>query len=598
MTGLSFGGTGAGEFTGVSGTNGGSSSALGFTVGGGLGGRSADGSKDGGGSGSPQSAAGGAGWRAGSGDGAAGGGGGGANAAGSNGGTNSVGGNGGAGIASPISGSSTTYAGGGGGGSEYTGSGSTSAGVGGAGGGGNGGLGADSAGKNGGNATFFGGGGGGGGGFSGAGGNAAGGVVILRYFGDPLATGGTITTGTGLATGYTLHTFSTAGTSQFTIDGAAAGPKLSGGLSGTGGFTWNSTSTLTLMGANIYQGDTIISAGTLQAGDGGTSGSLGSGAITNNAALVIDRSNDYSISAAIAGTGRLTKLGAGTLTLSGINTYSGLTTISAGRLIGSAASLAGAIANAAELEFAQPSAGSFSSAITGAGSLTKTGGGNLILSGSSAYSGATSVAAGRLSVDGILGDSPIAVLAAAELGGSGSIAGSVSVAAGGTLSPGNSIASLATGTASFAAAATFAYEVDSTDPLSLGAAADLLVVSGNLDLDPGNGTLLTFTDLSNTPAPFVEDTTIFALINYSGPWNGGLFTYGGNVLADGSQFSVGSQRWEIDYNRTSSAGLDNFTADYLPSSSFVTVMAVPEPSTLALAVLVAGLTAVAARRRR
>jgi hypothetical protein len=27
------------------------------------------------------------------------------------------------------------------------------------------------------------------------------------------------------------------------------------------------------------------------------------------------------------------------------------------------------------------------------------------------------------------------------------------------------------------------------------------------------------------------------------------------VLADGSQFLVGTQQWEIDYNRTSAAGL-------------------------------------------
>jgi hypothetical protein len=98
----------------------------------------------------------------------------------------------------------------------------------------------------------------------------------------------------------------------------------------------------------------------------------------------------------------------------------------------------------------------------------------------------------------------------------------------------------------------------------------------------------------------VEDTTIFALINYSGSWNGGLFTYGGTPLADGSRFSVGSQWWEIDYNRASSAGLGNFAADYLPSSSFVTVMAVPEPSTFAMAFagLACGGYAMFRRRKR
>ena len=126
-------------------------------------------------------------------------------------------------------------------------------------------------------------------------------------------------------------------------------------------------------------------------------------------------------------------------------------------------------------------------------------------------------------------------------------------------------------------------------------AADLLVVTGNLDLDPGNGTLLTFADVASSPQPFVKDTTIFALVNYSGSWNGGLFTYGSNVLSDGERFSVGSQVWEIDYDRTSSAGLDNFTADYLPSSSFVTVTAVPEPATLALAAIGIALAAFVTR---
>ena len=73
---------------------------------------------------------------------------------------------------------------------------------------------------------------------------------------------------------------------------------------------------------------------------------------------------------------------------------------------------------------------------------------------------------------------------------------------------------------------------------------------------------------------------MFAGINDTGGWNGGLFTYDENELTDGERFSVGSQQWQIDYN--SPSGGSNYTSDYLPSSSFVTVMAVPEPGTLAL----------------
>jgi hypothetical protein len=58
---------------------------------------------------------------------------------------------------------------------------------------------------------------------------------------------------------------------------------------------------------------------------------------------------------------------------------------------------------------------------------------------------------------------------------------------------------------------------------------------------------------------------------------------------------VGSQLWEIDYD--SPTGGDNFTGDYLPSSSFVTVMAVPEPATLVV-LAIGGVLAVWAARRR
>ena len=221
--------------------------------------------------------------------------------------------------------------------------------------------------------------------------------------------------------------------------------------------------------------------------------------------------------------------------------------------------------------------------LAGTATLSKSGDGALFLYGPNTYSGATTVSGGRLLVQGSLTNSAVTVGSGGTLGGEGAIGGAVSVAAGGALAPGSSIESLSTGTATFAAGASFAYEVDSTNPLSLGSAADLLVVSGNLNLDTGGGTILTVADLAGSPNAFVDNTTIFALINYSGTWNGGLFTYGGAALADGGTFSVGGQQWLIDYDRTSAAGLTNFTGDYLPSSNFVTITAVPEPCTCVMA---------------
>ncbi len=54
--------------------------------------------------------------------------------------------------------------------------------------------------------------------------------------------------------------------------------------------------------------------------------------------------------------------------------------------------------------------------------------------------------------------------------------------------------------------------------------------------------------------------------------------------------------WEIDYD--ASAGGLNFTGDCQPSSSFVTVTAVPEPSTSVMLAIASCLAAITARRRR
>ncbi len=68
-------------------------------------------------------------------------------------------------------------------------------------------------------------------------------------------------------------------------------------------------------------------------GNGGTTGTLGNLSVTNNATLAFNRSDAAgSFSNVISGTGMVKQVGPGTTTLTGANTYTGSTTISAGTL--------------------------------------------------------------------------------------------------------------------------------------------------------------------------------------------------------------------------------------------------------------------------
>ena len=118
--------------------------------------------------------------------------------------------------------------------------------------------------------------------------------------------------------------------------------------------------TLVLNGANTYTGGTIIMSGTLSIGTSGSLYSAGAVAVSSGAtfdisssdqtigdlsgaghvtvgghALTLGTSNDSEFSGVISSTigGGIHKQGSGALTLSGANTYSGVTTIGAGQLI-------------------------------------------------------------------------------------------------------------------------------------------------------------------------------------------------------------------------------------------------------------------------
>jgi outer membrane autotransporter protein len=199
-----------------------------------------------------------------------------------------------------------------------------------------------------------------------------------------------------------------------TIDNGGNTDTFSGVFSGAGGLISKGAGTLILTADNEYTGDTVIAAGTLQLGSGGPTGVV-VGNIQNNAALVIDHNNTVTIPGMISGTGSLTQLGPGTTILTGDNTYSGGTTISAGTLQlgngGTTGNITGNVTDNGTLAFNRIDAVTFQGLISGTGSVLQAGTGTTILTADNTYSGGTTISGGTLQ----LGDG----------GATGSIVGNV-----------------------------------------------------------------------------------------------------------------------------------------------------------------------------
>ncbi len=342
-------------------------------------------------------------------------------------------------------------------------------------------------------------------------------------------------------------------TGSATFDSQATTSSLSGVISGSGSLTKIGTGSLTLSGTNTYSGGTTISAGTLIINSDANLGisfgpvSIGTATLQTNAPGITS-SRSYSLTGAatintttqtdtisgpIGGSGSLTVSGGGTLILTGTNFYSGGTTISAGpvtTLQGTISGLQGNIQDNGNLIFNDPSNGTYSGVLTGAGTLQQIGSGALTISGSSpAFTGPTSVNTGALIVNGSLAASPISVAntaATGTLGGAGTV-GAVTVANQGQLVPGSGGAGTLSinGTLSLGPMTTTSISITPTSNTMI-AVSGTAALNGALSITPSSGffglqasyTLLTsaglggttFSSVSSTNSNFVPTVTYTA----------------------------------------------------------------------------------------
>jgi fibronectin-binding autotransporter adhesin len=321
--------------------------------------------------------------------------------------------------------------------------------------------------------------------------NSYAGLLTLTAATTISADAGTLTLTGGITNAGYLPTFTGAG--NVTVS--------TGAITGGGGLAMSGTGTLTLSAANTYTGTTVINSGTLSAsnivvtagasslGNASTVVSLGGTTTTgtlNYTGNTATFARGFSVN---AGGGEIDVTTAGqVLTISTAikNTSGGLLTIGgAGDTI-----ISGAIG-------------------AGSGGVTKTGAGTLTLSNVETYTGVTTVSAGTLNVTGSLNaSSAVSVANAATLAGTGTIGGSVTLASGATVNLVNgSTGTLTVGSLS-ATGDALTFEIGTSvgvsdkiaaGSLTIGAGTTTITIdnlnnlaSGGQTLADGNYTLLTY----------------------------------------------------------------------------------------------------------
>jgi fibronectin-binding autotransporter adhesin len=203
--------------------------------------------------------------------------------------------------------------------------------------------------------------------------------------------GGNVASGTGTFSGTVALNrsvnLSAAGTSAISFTNT---------LSGTGGVTKTGTGTVVLSGTNTYTGTTTVSQGTLQVNANAPSGSAGALGNTSSTVTINDGNTGANNTALLIGASGVT-VGRN---VSVANSGTGTTTLG-GNVANGTGTFSGTVAlnRSVNLNADGTSAISFTNVLSGAGGVTKTGTGTVVLSGANTYTGTTTVSQGTLQVN-------------------------------------------------------------------------------------------------------------------------------------------------------------------------------------------------------
>ena len=461
---------------------------------------------------------------------------------------------------------------------------------------------------------------------------------------------------------------------------------ISGALTGLGGITKSGSSTyLALTGANSYSGATVINSGYLFTGAANTLsaasavtinspgvldlhpvstqsgvntgsydqviGSLaGNGQITLGSATlsVGNDGTSTTYSGAAFGTGGITKIGAGTLTLTGSSGYTSATVIKAGVLqlgdgttsgfINNSSGVSGLAAGTLAFNYVGPNGVTFAVPISGAISVTTSGAGFAFLLANNSYSGSTTInggsgiVVGNNTVTGSLGTGSVlnngklffersnaitaantftgngiliqagsgtltlsgdnsgftgqTQITAGTLAASGSISGgTVTVFTGGTLLPGSSTGS------GLLSTGVFSLQSGAHLSLELGGTANTGTAATQYSELSVTGSVTLGGDLQISLfggyTPKVND--LFFIILNDG--SDSIVNKFSNAPSQGSTVTFGGIQYKLDYAANGDAGA---TANDVS----LQVLAVPEPGAGTLLLSSLGLAAGALRRRR